>query len=119
MMRPTYKELNKKLTQAKSLISKDKIRFLEQDIIVIDALELGYEVKNIKTVLLELLSDVTPRHYVGSYPPQKSYEENILDRELFAFKVASKRFGCEIYVKYALKDNFLWLVSLHQHRDKE
>jgi len=119
MIRPTYKELDKKLTQAKEAISKDKICLLEQDVIVIDALELGYEVKNIQTILLELLTNVTPRHYVGTYPPQKSYEEDILDRELFAFMVNSKRFGCEVYMKYVLKSEILYLVSFHQHRDKE
>lgn len=119
MKRPTYKELNKKIEQAKEAISKDRIYLLEPHVIVIDALELGYEVNKIMTVLSELLTDVTPRHYVGTYPPQKSYEEDILNYELFAFKIESKRFGCDVYVKYVLKDDHVWLVSFHQDRDKE
>lgn len=119
MKRPTYKELNKKIEQAKEAISNDRIYLLEPHVIVIDALELGYEVNKIMTVLSELLKDVTPRHYVGTYPPQKSYEEDILNYELFAFKIESKRFGCDVYVKYVLKDDHVWLVSFHQDRDKE
>ena len=68
-------------------------------------MELGYEVNKIKTILSELLTNVTSRHYVGTYPPQKSYEEGILNYELFAFKIKSSRFGCEVYVKYVLKDD--------------
>ncbi|MBN2568171.1 MAG: hypothetical protein JXB42_01950 [Deltaproteobacteria bacterium] len=118
MTRPTYKELDKKISQAKEAISKDGIYILEPHVIAMDALELGYEIGNIKAVLLELLAGMTPQQYVGSYPPQKSYEEDILNCDLFAFKRDSKRFGCEVYVKYALKKEELWLVSFHQHRDK-
>ncbi|MBT8490067.1 MAG: hypothetical protein KJN62_03370 [Deltaproteobacteria bacterium] len=119
MKRPTHKELNNKIKQAKEAISKDRIYLLEPHVIVIDSLELGYEVEKIKTVLSELLTDVTPQHYVGTYPPQKSYEEDILNYELFAFKIESKRFGCDVYVKYVLRDENVWLVSFHQDRDKE
>ncbi|MBN2568255.1 MAG: hypothetical protein JXB42_02370 [Deltaproteobacteria bacterium] len=119
MKRPSYKELYNKIAKAKEAISKERIYLLDQDVIIIHALELGYEVKEIDTVLLEHLEDITPQHYVGSYPPQKSYEEGILNHDLFAFKVVSKRFGCDVYIKYVLKDENVWLVSFHQDRKKE
>ena len=118
MTRPTVKELNSKIVKAIESISKDRINLLEPHVIAMDALELGYEVENIAKVLSELLTDVSPRHYVGSHPPQRSYEEDIFNLNLFAFKIESKRFGCDVYVKYVLKDETLWLVSLHQDREK-
>ncbi|MBW2561449.1 MAG: hypothetical protein JRE40_11425, partial [Deltaproteobacteria bacterium] len=108
-----------KIVQAKEAISKNRIYLLEPHVIAIDALELGYEIGQITTVLSELLTNVTPRHYAGSHPPQKSYEDDIFNLDLFAFKIESKRFGCDVYVKYVLKDETLGLVSFHQHRDKE
>jgi hypothetical protein len=40
--------------------------------------------------------------------------------ELFAFVVESDRFKCRVYYKFALAEEFFWLVSLHQDRgDKE
>ena len=118
MKRPTYRELNRKIEQDKETVSK-KVIVLDPEVIAIDALELGYEIKDLESILSELLSSITPKHYAGTYPPQKSYEEDILNQELFAFKVISGRFGCEIYVKYVLEEDSFWLVSLHQHREKE
>jgi len=119
MTRPTYKELNNKIVKAKEAISKERINLLEPHVIAMDALELGYEVDNIAKVLSELFNEATPKHYVGSHPPQKSYKGDIFNLNLFAFKIESKRFSCDVYVKYVLKDETLWLVSLHEHREKE
>jgi hypothetical protein len=40
-------------------------------------------------------------------------------KELFAFRWVSKRFGCNAYLKFALKEDNFYLVSLHQHRQKK
>lgn len=119
MKRSAYNELNNKIEQAKEAVTNDIIYILDPAVIAVDALELGYEVNDIAPVLSELLDDITPEHYVGTYPPQKSYEEDIRNSELFAFTITSKLFGCVVYVKYVLKEGTVWIVSLHQDRDKE
>ena len=38
--------------------------------------------------------------------------------ELYAFKKKSKRLGCLIYFKFALIDDYIWLVSFHENKEK-
>lgn len=117
MKRPTHKELFNKIKQAISAIDGEGIYLVEPDAIVIDAIQLGYDIETeLNSILLELLKTAEPEHYAGTSPPQRSYEDEILDCELFAFKVPSNRFRCDIYVKYALKSSHFYLVSLHEDR---
>ena len=116
-MRPTQKELFKKIREARSAVVEGRIAILQQEAFAINALELGYLVESeLHEVLTQLLDETTPAHYVGGRPPRRSYEQEIKDLELFAFEVESKRFQCRIYLKLALANNILWLVSLHESR---
>ena len=58
-------------------------------------------------------------HYAGSRPPQKSYKQDIEGLELFPFVIESHRFVCRVYFKFAIIEDSLWLVSLHQDRPME
>ena len=90
---------------------------LNQLALASDAIELDYSIElELEAVLSELLEAAAPAHYTGSRPPQRSYEQDIQGLELFAFAVESQRFKCRIYFKFALQDEMLWLVSLHQDR---
>ncbi len=111
--RPSHKELNKKFLQAKG-----SLYILNQHIIAADALNLGYLIEEIYEVLIEILTELKPDYYAGSYPPQRSYETEIKESELFVFRWTSGRFGCDTYFKFALKQGHLWIVSLHEHREK-
>lgn len=95
------------------------IAFIQQGVIAADLLELGCEIDKVPDLLLELLADITPSHYVGTRPPQRSYEKEISRCELYAFKVESKSVGCIIYFKFALIEDFLWIASLHKDRPGE
>ena len=117
MKRPSHKELTGKIGQARDAVSQGDIALVEPDIITIDAFELDYQVKDLQNVLYDVLGEVTPNDYVGKSPPEQSYEDKIKGSELFAFKWESRRFGCEVYLKFTLKDGILWLVSLHVHRE--
>ena len=120
MVRPSNKELTGKIRQAKEALLEGRIALVEPDVIVTDALELGYLIENMVNILSDILNEVTPGDYAGTRPPQRSYEDNIRDCELFAFRWQSKLFGCETYLKFTLKDDTLWVVSLHEHRiDRE
>ena len=116
MGRPSQKELNRKINEATEAVSKNKISILNPVSLAVDALELGLDLRSISNTLTGLLEEITPGHYVGLYPPQRSYEDEIKDCELFAFRWLSKRLGCRTYLKFAIKDNRMWLVSFHEDR---
>lgn len=118
MKRPSHKELNKKVKLAKVAISGERVDIVDPASIAADALELGYLTEDILKILAEILDEITPENYVGTRPPQRSYEEKIRNCELFAFRWESRRFGCELFLKFTLKDDIMWLVSLHPHRER-
>ncbi|MCP4668872.1 MAG: hypothetical protein GY849_21245 [Deltaproteobacteria bacterium] len=117
MERPSQKELYNKLKKARAAVSNGLISLLNQDIIAADAIELGYTIgTELIPVLEELLDYTTPGDYAGSRPPQKSYEREIKGLDLFPFVADCRRLRCRIYYKFALVEERLWLVSLHQDR---
>jgi hypothetical protein len=118
MERPSHKELTAKLRQAKDAVSSGRIEIVDPVVVAADALELGYLVAEMKGVLSRILDEFGPGHYAGQRPPQKSYEEQIRDCELYAFRWESPLFGCCVYFKFALKENTLWMASLHPHREE-
>ena len=113
---PTHRVLTGKIRQALKAVQAGNIALVEPDVITADLLNLEYEVNEVPEILAELLKQVTPDHYAGTRPPQRSYETDLLGCELYAFKVESKRLGCVIYFKFALKEDFLWVVSIHEDR---
>ena len=117
MTRPSHKELFGKLRLAQEAVKNGRIALLNQLALAADAIELDYSIElELEAILSELLEGAVPGHYTGSRPPQRSYDQDIKGLELFAFLVQSKRFKCRIYFKFALQDEMLWLVSLHQDR---
>jgi hypothetical protein len=117
MKRPTYPEIQGKIRQAKEAIARGEFRVLKPSVVALDALELGIQFGEINSVLIELLDEIKPANYAGTYPPQRSYEDGIFQRELFAFRWLSKRLGCMTYIKFAFEGSHVWLVSLHSDRD--
>jgi hypothetical protein len=107
MKRPSFPELNKKIRQAKETALKNCISIVNPASIAADALELGLSVMDISNILSDILKEIKPQDYAGQYPPQHSYENSILESELFAFKWDSTRLGCKSYLKFALKENRL------------
>ena len=86
MKRPTYSEIQRKIKQAGEAIARSDFTILKPSIVALDALELGIQIEEIDSVLLELLEEIKPGNYAGTYPPQRSYEDEISQRELFAFR---------------------------------
>ena len=118
MNRPSHKEISRKIYQAKEALSAKQIFLVNAVSIAADVLELGFAVDELSQILFDLLGEITPEDYAGHYPPQSSYENEILACELFPFKWISRRLGCAVYLKYALKNDQLWIVSLHEDRGK-
>jgi hypothetical protein len=113
---PSYRELDRKLKHGKEAASAKRIRFLEPDNILADLLDLDYLVEDLVKHLPSIFEEIKPEHYRGPSPPQRSYEEDILGSELFAFRWNSQAFGCETYFKFAVREGVLWIVSLHRDR---
>ena len=119
MQRPSHKELFKKIREARNAVEEGQVGILNPDVIACDALDLGYLIEeDLVSVLSGLLDEILPENYVGKRPPEKSYQEDIKDLDLFAFKVESSLFRCRVYLKFTLTGGHLWLVSLHQDREK-
>jgi hypothetical protein len=119
MERPTYKELDKKISDARTAVSNDAVSLINQEAVAADAIKLGYLLdEELKDVLLDVLSDISPKHYVGTRPPSRSYENRIMASELFAFRAPSTRFNCRVYFKFTLFEEEFFLISLHQNRNK-
>jgi len=116
--RPSNKELFNKIKQGRKSVSQGDILPVDLDVIAEDAAKLGYQAKNLQSVLSQLLAEVKIEHYIGAYPPRKSYEPIIKDCELFEFIWTSKRLGCDVYLKYCLMGGIFYLVSLHEDRPK-
>lgn len=114
--RPSYRELDLKLKQGREAASAKRIRLLESDIILADLLDLDYLVEDLVKDLPAIFRELKPTHYEGRRPPQKSYEQGILDSDLFAFRWASRVFGRDMYFKFAVREGVLWIVSLHRDR---
>jgi len=119
MERPTHKEINRKIKQAREAVFDGQFSILNPVIVAADLLELGIYLQDISYPLIELLEEITPNEYVGQYPPQRSYEREIEGCELMAFRWLSKKLGCKIYLKFTIQGNWMWLVSLHEDRKKD
>lgn len=120
MQRPSKKELFGRLRNAKAAVYQGNVFLIDQDVIAEDAIELGYDIGDeLRQVLAELLEEITVYHYAGARPPQKSYKQDIEGLELFPFVTESRRFACRVYLKFAIIEDSLWLVSLHQDRPME
>jgi len=116
--RPSHRELDRKLKQGRDAAAAGRIRLLEPDSILADLLDLDYLVGDLAKDLLVVFQEIGPGDYKGQSPPKKSYEKAIFRCELFAFKWASKVFGCWMYLKFTVKGENLWIVSLHRDRGK-
>jgi len=114
--RPSYRELNGKLEEARLAASAKRVRFVDPGTIYADLLELDFLIDALADAMPKILQEITPRAYRGQRPPQQSYEKPILDSELYAFGWESQVFGCPMYLKFSIKAGYLWIVSLHRDR---
>lgn len=81
-------------------------------------LDIG-DTNDVWQLIRELLEEISPKDYKGSRPPQKSYEKAIAGSELFAFSWWSPRCARQMYIKFVLKNERYYYVSLHQSLSSE
>ncbi len=116
--RPSRREIDKKISAAKKAVSENKGYFGPTDAkLVGELMDMGIDdTEGLWPLILELLEEIEIDDYAGSRPPQRSYESNIADCELFAFSWISKKLQKEMYLKFAFKDGDFYYVSLHESR---
>lgn len=119
--RPSHRELAGKIKKATELLSDGRIDILEPDVILADSFELGYSFKiEFNAIVGEILNKATPENYTGARSPQQSYETKIRGAELFAFVVNLPDLdNRNVYFKFALYEDDLMVVSLHEDRPQE
>jgi len=117
-IRPTHKELRNKIKGAVQAVSEGRMYIVDPEVIARDAFELGYRVSDLSELLLDALSTLSPGDYIGHLPPEKSYEEKLKGADLFTFKAFSQMVGCNFYLKFALIEKCIWIVSLHEFEEK-
>lgn len=118
-MLPSHKTIIGKIKLARNAVKNGAVLLVEPDVIAADLIDLGHNVEEIPNILCELLENTNPDDYTGMRPPQRSYEPIISGCELYAFKTRSKTIGCTIYYKFTIKDDFFWLISLHEDRPRK
>lgn len=118
--RPSDRELTKRLNEAKECLKNRHGLFanLSKAVGELNDLEIG-DANDVWPLIRELLEEISPKDYKGSRPPQKSYEKAIIGFELLAFSWWSSKYAKQMYIKFVLKDERYFYVSLHQSRSTE
>jgi len=118
--RPSDRELIKRLNEAKIYLKNRHGLFANPSKAVgeLSNLDIG-DTNDIWPLIRELLEEISPKDYRGSRPPQKSYEKAIAGLELLAFSWWSSKCAKQMYIKFVLKDERYYYVSLHQSRSTE
>ncbi len=116
--RPSDRELDLKLKAAKTALRAYPGLFANINKAVRELNALDVESPNqVWKLIVELLEELAPKDYAGTRPPQKSYEKTVEGKELFAFCWDSKKLGQKMYIKFALKDDKYYYLSLHRSKE--
>ena len=115
-VRPSHKELSKKLREAQEVLSQKDGFFAEPSKNLCELDKLHLEIEDFWSFIFKILSEIHPENYTGSRPPQKAYETKIIGSELFAFSWTSSFFKKKMYLKFVLRNNNFYLVSLHEDK---
>ncbi len=116
--RPGHKELAGKINAAQERLEDGNWDMgLEYELFMKDCEELGLYTDEEQTAALKhVMKEVRPEHYRGPQPPRKGSRGKVLDRELFEFVFTSKFLNKEIYLKFAVYGDQLFIVSFHKTR---
>lgn len=115
--RPSERELIKRLEEAKEFLNGRQGLFANPSKTVGELSDLGvWDADEVWPLIRELLQEISPKDYRGSRPPQKSYEKAIAGHELLAFSWWSSKCAAQMYIKFVLKNERYYYVSLHQSR---
>ncbi len=117
--RPSSRETVKRLNEAREFLRKQPGVFANPSKVVgeLNDLDIG-DTNDVWQLIKVLLEEISPKDYKGSRPPQKSYEKAIAGSELLAFSWSPKC-AKQMYIKFVLKNERYYYVSLHESRTTE
>jgi hypothetical protein len=120
MERPSNRELYDRVSDALAAILAGKYQFLSKHIAGdLEELEVTDEKELISLVaegLREIRAETPAKCWVGGRPPARSYEPELKKLELWAFSWRSEIFGCDMYLKFAIKRGVYMYVDCHGDR---
>ncbi len=112
--RPTTNEILHKLKTAIEAVLSKRVGFANHPKIVGELYELDVsDSSELWDLILGLLKEIKSEDYDGGRPPQLSTEKAIKGKDLWAFAWDSLRLKKRMYLKFALKDDIFYYVSLH------
>lgn len=129
--RPSHKEILGKLRDALNLVENKrwspanpgKLLANWEELEEAFGIELALE-ESADNILLLVLKELKPEHYVGMRPPERSYEKRTLNQELFEFRWNSRCFAnSRMYFKFSIcggasAEKRLYVYSLHPNRER-
>jgi len=120
MRRPTHTELRAKILKARQKTgARDWLPANYQKLLPeLESLDLWTEEEQSRA-LETAVSEIGAEHYVGTRPPQKSYEDACREAELFAFAWQSRHFKRRMYLKFCFVKETLYIVSFHEDKPRE
>jgi hypothetical protein len=118
--RPTKREIYKRLNEAKAILESKEGFFANPAKVVgeLDKLRLP-DSSGVWPLILDLLNEIKIEDYSGAHPPLPSTEPEIEGRDLYAFTWDSNLLDKKMYLKFAIKENDFYYVSLHVSRPKK
>jgi hypothetical protein len=115
--RPSTNEIIHKLKEAVEALQAKRVRFANPAKVVGELAVLDInESSEVWDLIPDLLKEIKSEDYDGGHPPQPSSEKTIKGKDLWAFAWESKKLGMRMYLKFALKDDFFYYVSLHESK---
>ena len=90
MNRPSAREIDKRLEEAKEALKNRRVAFANPAKVVKELTDLEIDDSGkVWELLGKLVDELCLADYAGGHPPQKSYEPAIADSELWAFSWTS------------------------------
>ena len=118
-VRPTEKELWKKIAKLRSAIASDSWQLASIEKVAPQLSSLGcVTAEETKDFLSAVAEEVEPKSYAGSKPPQKAYEPLCKEAELFAFCWQSQAANVRLYFKFCFVRESLYIVSIHKSEEQ-
>lgn len=122
--RPSNKEICNKVADALGALRDGRFQVGPTKHLVGDLEELQLETaKDLPVLLIVLLEEIKNAGpitcYAGTRPPQRSYEPEILQLELWPYRWHSDSLRKRMYLKFALKKQCYVYVDCHEDRPPE
>ncbi len=117
MKRPSNREIDKRLKEAKEAIQNRSVLFSNLHKVVGELMDLSIDdTKEVWDLIAQLLDEIQIQDYAGQYPPKINYESSGTGLELWAFTWNSTLLNKTMYLKFSVKDGIFYYVSLHKSR---